>query len=316
MSDAATHVEVPPSLDLLDVVGNGMDCERFLWIRALSDPDLPRKSRIDLLDDVQRHPGELLHVAASDGSSAATLATVADTTGEGATYLELHAREDPGEPTLGAYVELACGRARAAGAPQVRFGDTVGHPTVAALAERHGFREQERWRRFHFDVADAAAAALPEGLRLESLAARPELAEATFAAYREGIDDTPGDFPRPEETLDGWLAEHDSSPILGRELVIVLVDEHDQVQGMVELERMAAASDRAWLEFLTVARPYRGSGLGVLLKRGAAAHAAAAGLRRLQSIVHETNRASLRLNEQAGWIEGRPRAQLRLDVST
>lgn len=312
----APPVVVPASLHLLDVVGNGVDCERFLWIRALSDPELPRKSRIDLIDDIQRHPGELLHVAASDGASAATLFTLRDEAGVGATYLVLHAREDPGEPTLGAYVELACARARAAGVPQVRFGDTVDRPAVAALTERHGFREQERWRRFHLDVADAAAPALPEGLRVVSIAQRPDLAERTFSAYREGIDDTPGDFPRPDETLHGWLGEHDSSPILGRDLILALVDASDEVYGMVELERMAAASDRAWLEFLTVSRGHRGDGLGVLLKQGAAAHAASVGLRRLQSIVHESNLASVRLNERAGWTEGLQRAQLRLDVGS
>lgn len=309
-------VDVPAALDLLDVVGNGMDCERFLWIRALSDPELARKSRIDLVDDVQRHPGELLHVAARDGASAGTVSTLREEAGAGATWLTLHARDDPGEPTLGAYVELACARARAAGVSQVRYGDTIDRPTVAAIAQRHGFRERERWRRFHVDVASVDPTPLPDGLRLESIAARPDLAAPAFEAYQQGIEDTPGDFPRPNETLDGWLGEHDSSPILGRELILVLVDDGDQVRGMVELERMAAGSDRAWIEFLTVARPHRGQGLGVLLKRGAAAHAARVGLRRLHSIVHESNAASLRLNEHADWIEGVPRSQLRLDVGT
>ena len=94
MTDASA-IEVPGSLDLLDV-RNGQDAERFIWIRGLSDPELAPKARIDLVDDLQRYPGDLLHLASKDGTMAATSCVVRDSTGAGSNYLKIHARTDPG----------------------------------------------------------------------------------------------------------------------------------------------------------------------------------------------------------------------------
>ncbi len=319
MTDAA-QIEVPPSLDLLDVRGNGQDCERFLWIRALSDPELPPKARIDLVDDLQRYPGELLHVASRDGTVAAMAHTIGDETGAGSCYLTVHSRTDPGEPVLGDLVALASDRARAGGVPRVRCGDGEDRPHIAALRERHGFVAHERWRRFHVlthsapEIARMTPGAMPDDVRVATLAARPGLAEAAFRVYTEGFEDTLGDFPRPEETLEEWLSEHDSSPVLGRDLLLLLLDDDELVLALVEVERLAMGSDRAWVEFLTVAREHRGRGLGKLAKRVAVEHARELGIERLQTMNHAANDAICAVNEQLGWTEDPVRVALQLTL--
>lgn len=319
---ALPQVEVPASLDLLDVVGNGMDCERFLWIRSLSDRDLPRLARIDLVDELQRFAGELLHLASKDGRVAASTMTMRDEGGAGGCHLHVMCREDPEEPVLGDLVGLAVERARTHGTGQVRSSAPVDRPHLAPLRERHGFVEHERWRRFHVDVADAPSAAtadlacLPRDLRAVTLAERPDLAPAAFEVRTDGLADTPGDFPRPDRTVESWLAELGASPITGRDLVLLLVEPDDGVVATVELELLAAGSERAWLEFLAVARDRRRTGLGSIAKRAAVAHAARLGLATLHTMNHEHNTAICRLNEQLGWTEDPVRIELRLDVGS
>ena len=319
MSEAPA-IEVPSSLDLLDV-RIGQDAERFIWIRGLSDPELPPKARIDLIDDLHRYPGDLLHLASRDGTMAAMACVVRDATGAGSNYLTIYARNDPGEPVLGDLVAFALEHARAGGVGQVRCGDTEDRPHMAALRDRHGFTKHEEWRRFHVltesapETARLTEGAMPDDVRVATLATRPGLAESAFRIYREGFEDTVGDFPRPDETLAEWLAEQDSSPVLGRDLTLLLLDGADQVLALVQLERLAMGSDRAWVEFLTVARDHRGRGLAKLAKRCAVEHAREIGIRRLQTMNNEGNDAICAINEQLGWSEDPVRIALALDVS-
>jgi GNAT superfamily N-acetyltransferase len=307
-------IDVPASLDLLDVAGNGMDCERFLWIRALSDPDLPRKARIDLLDDIARYPGELLHLASKDGATAATTFVIRDAAGVGACYLKVFSRVDPGEPVLGDIVELAMRRAREGSVADVRGGAHLAKPYMAALVERHGFVEHERWRRFHVEAdADCDVPALPDGVEVSTLAERPDLAEQAFVAYREGMADTAGDFPRVDETLDQWLRDIDGSPVLGRDLFLLLHD-GSNVLASVQLELDSAASRRAEVNFLTVARERRGQGLAAVAKQHAVAFAGRSGLTRLHTMNHADNVQICRLNERLGWIEDPVYVQLRRPI--
>lgn len=306
---------MPDSLDLLDVVGNGMDCERFLWIRGLSDRELTPKARIDVVDYIQRTPGEVLHVASKDGRMCAALASVGDSSGAGSCFLSVFSRDDPAEPALGDLVELARQRAHRAGVSDVRCSGLIDHPYMQALAARHGFVEHDRWRRFHIDVASGAADAplLPDGLTASTLAERGDLAGAAFRVHREGLEDAAGDFPRPDETLESWLRDIDGSPARGRELELVL-HAGGEVRAIVELERIAMGSRGAWVEFLTVDREHRGAGLGTLAKQHAVALAAGSGLSRLQTINHADNHGICRLNEQLGWAEDPVRVSLRLQL--
>jgi GNAT superfamily N-acetyltransferase len=308
----------PASLDLLDVAGNGHDCERFLWIRALSDPELPRKARIDLLDDLQRLPGELLFLASTDGTLAMTTVTARDDTGAGSCSLGLMTRRDPGEPVLGDAVAFALGRARACGVADVRCVQPMDRPFMQPLVDRHGFTEHERWRRFHVELAehrDERVEELPAGYPNTTLADRGELAAEAFRVYREGLADTSGDFPRPDEQLETWLRQVDGSPVLGRDLLFLLLDADDRVLASYQLQRAAAGSERAWVEFLVVDRDHRGRGLAATLKQHASPLAARAGITRLQSVNHEANAAMIRVNERLGWVEDPVQVALHLPVS-
>ncbi len=316
-----TTIDVPASLELLDIEGNSQACERFLWIRGLSDPTLAPKARIDLIDDLHRYPGDLLFLASRDGTMAATACVVRDARGTGSCYLTVHARNDPGEPALRDLVAFASEHARAGDVRQVRCGDTADRPHMQALRERHGFFEHEQWRRFHVmtdtapETARLTEGAMPTGIRVATLAARPGLAQAAYRVYQDGFEDMSGDFPRPEQTFEEWLSEHDSSPVLGRDLILVLIDDPtEDVLALIELERLAMSSDRAWVEFLTVARDHRSRGLAKLAKRCAVEHAREIGIRRLQTMNNEGNDAICAINTQLGWTEDPVRISLALDV--
>lgn len=315
-----SEIKVPGSLELLDVAGNGAQCERFLWIRALSDPTLPRQERIDVIDRIQRYPGELLYLASRDGSVAATTLTIRDATGMGSCCLDVFTRADPGEPILGDLVAFARARAAAGDVATVACGDAADRPHIIALQARHGFTVHEQWRRFHVDVDSAPTTALlpkdglPDGLQLSSLAKRPDLAPAAFSACRDGLTDTPGDVPRPDQTLEAWLGEHDSSPVLSRAQLLVLHDADDHVLAIVELELRSARSDRAWVELLAAARERRGSGGARLATQATLDAARELGIRRLETMHHESNEAICRLNTSLGWIEDPPRVQLRAEA--
>jgi GNAT superfamily N-acetyltransferase len=310
-----SEIELPASLDLLDVAGNGAACERYLWIRGLSDRELTPKARIDLIDDLQRIPGELLHLTSTNGSLAATTVIVRDGAGGGSCYLSVFTRNDPGEPLLGDVVQLACERARAGGIDDVRCIDGVERPHIIALQERHGFRAHDQWRRFHLDIARDAVDGpeLPVGMQASTLAERGDLATDAYRVLREALEETTGAGPRPDETLDTWLRDTDGSPVRSRALVLVLHIDND-VRAVAELERVAMGSDHGWLDMLAVDRAYRGTGIGALAKQHAEALASRSGLRRLQTMNHAGNDVICRLNERLGWIEDPVRIELRLPI--
>lgn len=311
-----SDLEAPASLDLLDVAGNGMDCERFLWIRALSDPNLPRKERIDLVDGVRRHPGAMQFLASRDGTTAASTFTARDAAGAGGCYLSVFNRSDPGEPVLGDLVAFASAQAAAVGVTDVRCGDAIDRPHMQALLDRHDFTEHERWRRFHVDVDTASSEdhAIPQGLHASTLAEREDLAADAFRVRHEGLVDAAGDFPRPDETVDSWLRDMDGSPVLGRDLVLLLHDDAGTVHALAQLELRAARSDRAEVDFLAVDRTRRGDGLAAIAKQRVVGLAKVQGLRRLETMNHADNELVCRLNERLGWTEDPVYVQLRRPV--
>jgi RNase P/RNase MRP subunit POP5 len=269
MPTPTSRVAEGSSLDLLDPA-NGQDAERFLWTRALADPSLPRLDRIDLLDHAQRTPGEVLHAVSRDGSTAARVSA-----GE----LEVHCKADPGEPVLGDIVALA-------GSGPVSVVVTEGHPLQAALVERHGFVEHERRCRFRTDLASTD---LPDGVDATTLAQRDDLARSAFAL----LHDEDGD-----ASFEAWLADIASSPVLGRDLVVVVHDQTDEVQAAIVLERDAAYGDGALVARLAVS----GSGDTGTVLRAATALAAGARLRRLRATVPEHD-PMCGTYRDAGWTE-------------
>lgn len=279
---------MPASLGLLDVAGNGSECERFLWIRGLSDRQLPPRARIDLVDELQHAPGELLHAASIDGSLAATTTI---TPGDGVCELAIFSRIDPGEPLLGDVVQLAIERARAGGARVLRCSDGIDRPHIVALQARHGFVEHERWRRFHVDVARSAvdAPALPDGLAASTLAARGDLAAAAFRARGESTD----------TSAESWLRDIDGSPVRDRGLVLVL-HAGNEVHAVVELARLAMDSNHAEVTLHTTTADLDSAAL-----QQAVALAARSGLRRLLTAHHA---------ELLGWTEDTVRVTLTRDV--
>jgi GNAT superfamily N-acetyltransferase len=310
-------VQQPSSLELVDVVGNGMDCERFLWIRGLRDPQLPRIARIDLVDAVQRHGDRVIHACSRDGMVAATVAAVAeDRSGQGTTFLSVHAGSDPDEPLLGDIVELALRLSRSAGTAAIRCSAGATHPIVAALTTRHGFVEQACVRCFHVDVdagASLDAVPLPPGIEASTLAQRSDLATAAFDVWHACSAQVGGDAPLAAHDPAGWLASHDASPTGGRAQVLLL-HEADRVDAVLELRQRAAGSDQAEVAMLAVRPDARGRGLGLAATQAAPAVAAACGMRRLHASTRTDNAAGCRLNERAGWIEDEPRVILRRAV--
>lgn len=308
MTDTAT----PAGLEVLDVVEDSTACLRFVAVRNEARPDLELKSPADVTSDVARAPGEVIHLVDHADTLAARLLTVRDAANVGSTYLSVFTQGDPGEPLLGDLVELAMSRARALEVPDVRCSD-IGDPGhLLALQSRHEFQEGTRWRRFELDVAMAPDEALlppivPGGLSTDTLLTRPDLSYAAFRTAHEGLLDAPGDFPRPEQSPETWLAALEESPVSDRGDVLILHDSRDVVFAVVQLELLASGSRHACLELLAVARQHRGRGMARLAKQLAGEHARQRGLLSVSALVHPDNEAMCATNISCGWTEGAPR---------
>ncbi|MCW2949169.1 MAG: family N-acetyltransferase, partial [Thermoleophilia bacterium] len=256
-----------------------------------------------------------LWFAARDDSLGGSIITIED--GErGGTMIGLFISEDPGEPVLGDAIKLAEQRARTLGVPRIHTYLELPSELPDAFADRHGFHEHERWLHFELDTSTMTAdlPAPPEGLAYVTLAARGDLAPSAHAAVVEAFQDMPGDFPRPQHTVDQWLEIVDGADT-GRDHLLLLVDADDRVVATIRLARENAQSTVGYVSFLGVVRDARGRGLALALKRAAGPLAASLGITQLNSSTHENNAATIHLNRAAGWQEGDPHVVLerRLD---
>lgn len=167
-----------------------------------------------------------------------------------------------------------------------------------AFASRFGFEEIDREVEQTRAIAGDERPPVPaDGLQIVSIAERPELLEAAYAAV--GVDGY-ADMPIPvpiSVPLEEWLREEATLP---EGSFVALADE--RIVGYAGLITFGDASGKAEHGLTAVARDWRGRGVASTLKRTQIAWAAANGYRELVTWTQRGNEDMQRLNHHLGYV--------------
>jgi mycothiol synthase len=171
------------------------------------------------------------------------------------------------------------------------------------FARSRGFREAGREHEVVLDTALAdLSAEPPDGIRLVSLAERPELAEAVHEVDCE----VSADVPRPEgddfepTPFERWRELYLEGPGAVTDACIVALAD-GEVVGYTGLRRRGSISPVAENLLTAVRRPWRRRGIATSLKREQIARAREAGVEQIYTTNDETNVGMRGVNERLGY---------------
>jgi mycothiol synthase len=167
-------------------------------------------------------------------------------------------------------------------------------PGSLAFAERHGFAEVDRQVEQVKQVGDEPAPRIPDGVRLVTIAERPELLHQAYELGLEGWADMATTVP-VTISLDDWL--RDEATIAEGSFVALVGDE------IVGYSGLCRQPDGLVEDGLTVARrAWRRRGLARALKKAELAWAAANGIAEIVTWTQRGNEGMRALNEQLGYV--------------
>ena len=145
-------------------------------------------------------------------------------------------------------------------------------PEGIAFLERRGFHELERYKIVRLDLAGLEAPypgeAVPDGVTLTTLEARPDLVDGVHAVATATFPD----IPSPDEPIAvGDLAEFrardvDHLPAWG--FIVAVEDAIGEVVGYASLYEREDGAGVYWHDMTAVLRRWRGRGLATALKAG------------------------------------------------
>jgi mycothiol synthase len=166
-----------------------------------------------------------------------------------------------------------------------------------AFAERFGFQEVDRQVEQVRTIGVEPPPAFPDGVRVVSVAERPELWGAAYDPFAlEALADMATDRPvvvTREQWERDWLAWPDG---------MFLALEGDEVIGCAGLERDHDHPERAEHALTAVTRRWRRRGLASALKRLTLAFAADHGIREVYTWTQRDNADMRALNERLGYV--------------
>lgn len=178
-------------------------------------------------------------------------------------------------------------------------------PEGIAFLEHRGFTEYERSRSVHLPLAgfERPGVAAPEGVRLTTLEADPDLVAGVHAVAIEAFADIPGG-ERPMDVGD--LAEFrardvDRDVVPGWGFIVALDAATGSVVGYTSLLMVPGSSTEAWHDMTAVARSWRGRGVASALKRAGIGVAMDHGLTDLRTYNDESNVGIQRVNARLGY---------------
>jgi GNAT superfamily N-acetyltransferase len=178
-------------------------------------------------------------------------------------------------------------------------GTNVDDPGSIAFAERFGFREVDRQVEQLRTIGVEAPAEVPAGVRIVSVAERPELWHQAYDPLGvQAFEDMALDKPMlvsMEQWDRDWL-EWPAGTFLA------LAD--GQIVGTAGLQRDADVPGRAENALTAVLRGWRGRGIARALKQATLAFAADNGIREVYTWTQQGNADMRRLNERLGYREG------------
>ncbi len=176
-------------------------------------------------------------------------------------------------------------------------GAQVDDPGSLAFAERAGFREVDRQVEQVRAIGREPVPELPDGIRISSIAERPELWEAAYDALGLPAFEDMATFRTIVVTREQWRRDWLASP---EAMFVALADE--EIVGCAGLELDTDRPDRAEQALTAVARDWRRRGIATLLKRRSLAFAAANGISEVYTWTQQRNVQMRALNERLGYV--------------
>jgi RimJ/RimL family protein N-acetyltransferase len=169
-----------------------------------------------------------------------------------------------------------------------------------AFAERFGFREVDRQIEQTRTIGDEPMPAIPDGIRVVTVAERPELWAKAYEPFAlDAIADMATHRPvvvKREEWERDWLSWPEA---------MFLALDGDEIVGCAGLEYDPDRPHRSEHAFTAVARKWRRRGLASALKRLALHFAAGHGVREVYTWTQRDNADMRALNERLGYVYGR-----------
>ena len=215
-------------------------------------------------------------------------------------YAGLHARVMPKARRRGVGTAILERLAdHAAGVGSTEAGSLVGDPGSLVFAERFGFREVDRQVEQLRTIGSEPAPTFPDGIRVGSVADRPDLWAAAYDPFALGaLADMATDRPvvvSREQWERDWLAWPEA---------MFLALDGDEIVGCAGLEADVDQPDRAEHALTAVARHWRRRGLASALKRMTLAFASAHGIGEVYTWTQSGNADMRALNERLGYRYG------------
>lgn len=182
---------------------------------------------------------------------------------------------------------------------------TEGRPEGIDFLVHRGYTEYERSKMVRLDLAGLAAppVEIPAGVRLTTLAERPELVPAIHAVALEAFPDIPGgDAPDAVGDLAEFRARDvDRLGIRHDAFMVAIANGTDRVVGYASLIMIPGSQTVAWHDMTAVVREWRGRGVARALKSATIGWAIANGLDALET-GNDVDNASMRaVNARLGF---------------
>jgi GNAT superfamily N-acetyltransferase len=175
---------------------------------------------------------------------------------------------------------------------------------TAFLAHR-GFVEVDRTKLVRLDVGglQPPTPAIPDGLTLTTLEARPDLVAGVHRVAVEAFPDIPtGDEPVAALSLEEFRARDvDRADVPPGAFALIVDDASGEVAGYANLRFAPGSTTLAWHDMTAVRPSFRGRGLALALKQATIAWAIANGVEALETGNDEHNAPMRAVNARLGY---------------
>lgn len=203
-----------------------------------------------------------------------------------------------------ALLQAISAHARAVGKPEIHIVASESRPGSIAFLRAHGFAEFERAKALRLELAGHQAPAIepPEGVRLTSLEADPDLVPGVHAVALETFADIPGEDPMAAGDLAEFRARDVDRPSIPPGGFAVAVETATgRVVGYASLLFLPGSTTVAVHDMTAVSRDWRGRGLAGALKRATIAWAIDHGLEALETGNDDDNAPMRTVNARLGY---------------
>jgi GNAT superfamily N-acetyltransferase len=280
----------------ITAVETDADLEAMIAVRSAADPDRPAPRLQNLRHNLSAQKDLVYLVARLDGEPVACGFVYPDLP----EYAEGHLVVVPDARRRGvgsAMLREAGAVARAAGKDELQGEVREDDDLSRAYLERRGYVVVggEQAVALDLEALEVPSPSLPQGIRIVSLAERPDLTDALYPVGAEAAEDIPGQPGRP--TYEQWRATDIDRPTRDAKLFFIALEGDDPV-GYAMLDDYGRD---AFHGLTAVKRDWRRRGVGTALKQTEIAAAKEAGYRRLVTASEERNKPMRDLNAKLGY---------------